>query len=662
MQSTLRVGFTCSLLSLVCACGGTAPTPQSAASKAPAPVQQVPAAPDLSPVSAPGGLIGVGRIARPLEFTKTVAGWASLPFEPRMIDGILPGLSQAVSFDAPLEFALVLPDSARIEDIQPEFVASIGLASVERARALLEEHIGNKLIERSPSVFVTPEGSRVDCAIAASVGKATSRLVCADKPASLEHLLPYATRGLPLENLGSADLHAELRVDPLRQRYATALRMGRTVVVPRILKEISLGDARIDRPLAEIVRAFGDELLDVFDDTDRVVLELGAASKPEQLNLKLTMGFRAQASLVSKVVLDARGRMIPPNAQFFDLPLDSTMAGYAAAVDPKLAERPRALITGLVDGFLEHLDVSAAIRTDTKQSLNTLLGYPSTVAFAFGTPASDKAKPAVVSPMSLAMGWRVYGVEAPAAPYRDALKALVKLGSDQKFRKGLDALGEQSTPAKSDDAASTKKRPAVSKDAHRRPSEWFKLKSRVVAKMPAGSEVALIELSPDATKTIRKQVLQQKRGKQTGIAEGEVLTFLFAVVPDGNRTWIVMAVDDKTLAERAQALVATSTAARLSTRADLAPMRGQSAYQAGFATLQLAKGWLGLAMAQKGKQMKDVESLLATLPHQGTTPVFYRVIASGDEKQHSLEISTSVPRAVFDDVAAAVPAFMMLFP
>ncbi|MGE5786094.1 MAG: hypothetical protein ACM3ZE_15965, partial [Myxococcales bacterium] len=219
-----------------------------------------------------------------------------------------------------------------------------------------------------------------------------------------------------------------------------------------------------------------------------------------------------------------------------------------------------------------------------------------------------------------------------------------------------------STPAKSDGAASTKKRPAVSKDAHRRPSEWFKLKSRVVAKMPAGSEVALIELSPDATKTIRKQVLQQKRGKQTGIAEGEVLTFLFAVVPDGNRTWIVMAVDDKTLAERAQALVATSTAARLSTRADLAPMRGQSAYQAGFATLQLAKGWLGLAMAQKGKQMKDVESLLATLPHQGTTPVFYRVIASGDEKQHSLEISTSVPRAVFDDVAAAVPAFMMLFP
>lgn len=661
MQSTLRVGFTCSLLSLACACGGNAPKPQTASSKPPAPVQQLPATPDLSPVAAPPGLIGVGRVARPMELTKTLAGWASLPVEPSMMDGIQPGLSQAVALDAPLEFALVLPDSARIDELEPEFVASVGLASVERARALLEEHIGKKLIERTPSVFVTPEGSRVDCAIAASVGKASSRLVCADKLASLEHLLPYATRGLPLENLGSADLHAELRVDPLRQRYAAALRMGRTVVVPRILKEISLRDARFDRPMAEVVRAFGDELLDVFEDADRVVFELGAATKPEQLNLKLTMGFRAQASLVSKVVLDARGRMIPPNAQFFELPVDSAIAGYAAAVDPKLAERPRALITGLLDGFLEHLDVNAPMRRDAKQSLDMLLGNPSTIAFAFGTSASDKAKP-VVSPLSLAMGWRVYGVEAPAAPYRDALKALVKLGSDQRFRKGLDALGEQSSPANSEGAASTKKRPAASKEAHHRPSEWFKLKSKVVAQMPAGSEVALIELSPDATKTIRKQVLQPKRGKQAGIGEGEVLTFLCAVVPDGNRTWIVMAVDEKTLAERAQALVPTSSVARLSTRGDLAPMRGQSAYQAGFATLQLAKGWLGLAMAHKGKQMKDVESLLSSLPHQGTTPVFYRVLATGDEKQHNLEISTSVPRAVFDDVAAAVPAFMMLFP
>lgn len=659
MQATLRVGLTCSLLSLACACGASAPTP-AAPSKPPAPAQPLPVGPDLSPVATPSGLIGVGRIERPLELTKMLAGWVSLPFEPGMMDGIKPGLSQAIALDAPLEFALVLPDSVSLDRIEPELVASVGLASVERARALLEEHIGNKLIERSPSVYVTPDGSSVDCAIAASVGKATSRLVCADKLASLEHLLPYATRGLPLENLGPSDFHAELRVEPLRQRYGAALRMGRTVAIPRVLKEVSTADPRLDRPVAEVLRAVGDELLDLFDDTDRIALDLGAAQKPEQLDLKLTMAFRAQASLVSKGALDARRHMIPPNAQFFDLPADATVAGYAAAVDPKLIERPRALITGLVDGFLEHVEVAAPLRRDTKQSLNTLLAYPSPVVFASGTPGSGSLAP--VSPMSLAMGWRVYGVEAPAAPYRDALKTLIRLGSDQTFRKGLDALGDASSDGSSQSSAPAKKRATAQKPGKSRPSEWFKIKSKLVGKMPAGSEVALIELGADATKAIRKQVLQPKRGKQAGMSEGETLSLLLAVVPDGSRTWIVMAVDEKTLVERAQALFATSSVPRLATRSELSPMRGQNAYQAGFATLQVFKGWLGLAMSEKGKATKDLESLFATLPHQGTTPIFYRALANGDEQRHSFEVSTSVPRAVFDDIAAAVPTFMMLFP
>lgn len=662
MQLSFRFGLACSLVSLLCACGSAAgPKPVVAStSQAPAPLQQLPPAPDLSPVSAPKGLVGVGRLARPGDLTKTFAGWVSLPFEPGMVDAAQPGLSQALAFDAPVEFAVVLPEGDVSARINPEFVVSVGLNSVEKARTLLEEYLGQKLVERGPSIYVTPDGAKYHCAIAVALGKAGNRFVCGDKPASLEHLLPYATRGLPLEHLGVADLHAELRFEPLRQQFGAALRMGRTVAVPALLKEISLSDARFDRALADVAHAVGDELLDLFEDADKLVIDASAAAKPEQIDLKLTIAYRGTASFVSQATVDARKRMQPPNAQFFDLPADAEGAGYISSADPKRFDKQRALVESLAEGLLAHFEVGAPLRREVHAAIDTLFNSSSTVVFADGPIAVTGDKPTLsdADRTAMALGWRIYGVEGAAAPYKDAVKTLIRLSSDKAFQTGVDGLFKRNGAA---DVEANQGKPKGK--ASKPVLDWLKLKSKPIAGMPAGSEVMLVELNQQSTKLLLAHAKRKVRhGKKEDALDVAPLRAWFAVVPDASRTWFVFAMDEKTLLERSKVVLGSSQAPKLSTRSDLQVMRGLSANQAGFSTLELAKGWLQAAMVERKRSLKEADTLYSTLPHHGTTPMFYRTVIGGSDKQPVVEVSTSLPRAVFEDVAAAVPTLMMLAP
>jgi hypothetical protein len=613
------------------------------------------AAPDLRPVAAPSGLVGIGRLSRPGDVAKAVAAWVSLPFQPSMVDALQPGLSQAVAFDAPVEFAFVLPDSQSSDDVKPEFVVTVGVQSIDKARSLLEAYNGTKLVERGPSVYLAPEHSKLNCAVAPSLGKVAARFVCADKTRMVEHLLPYATRGLPLENLGVADLHAELRVEPLRRMFGGILRTARMAAVPAILSELSLSDPRFDRPFADLLHAVGDEVVDVFEDADRIAIDATAAQNPDRLDLKLTLAYRGRASFIAGATADAQRRMLPPSAQFFDLPADSIGAAYLSPVDPKRIDRPRTLVEGVVEGLLSRLEVSAPLRRDVRAALDTLFKQPSAMVSAFGAPsAAKKATPSEADLLSAAIGWRIYGIEAPAAPYKEALKTFVRIGSDKVFRKNLvAALG--GTSGKNPKSASGKGGKAPTDTA-----DWVNLRSRTIAGMPAGSEVLSVDFNQRASRTILTQTKRRvAHRKGNDDRATDPLSCLFAVVPDGDRTWFVFALDDKTLLERSKVVISSSNAPRLSTRRDLASLRGQTATSAGFTSMLMAKGWLELMYAALGKSPKDVETLYSNIPHHGETPMFMKVIVSGDARP-VMELSTSVSRDVFDDFAASVPSFMAL--
>ncbi|HEY5961105.1 MAG TPA: hypothetical protein VIV60_31325, partial [Polyangiaceae bacterium] len=560
--------------------------------------------------------------------------------------------------DAPVEFAVVLPDGDTSPNLKPEFVVSVGLSSTDKARALLEEHIGQKLTERPTSSYVTPEDAKVHCAIAPAIGKAASRLVCGDRARSLDHLLPFATRGLPLENLGAADLHAELRFESLRQHFGAALRMGRTVAVPTILKSISLSDARFDRPLADVAHAMGDELLDLFDDVDRIAIDLNASAKPEQLDLKLTFAYRGRTSLISQATGEARQRMTPPTAQFYDLPADATFAAYVAASDPKYVERPRALTEALVEGLLAHFEVGTGLRRDVRAAFDTMFNINSPMVMAYGNvAAAEKVTPSARDRLGMAFGWRVYGLEAPSEPYKAALKTATRLSADKAMAKGINDLFAKLGESTIETAK------ANSKDKNKSTaSDWVKLRSKGIAGMPAGSEVISVEFTAEATKELLSSSVRKSKAKPAGAAPAEAVQALFAIVPDGTRTWFIFAMDDKTLLDRSKAVLTTSKVPRLSTRSDINGLRGQAVNQAGFATLGTAKGWLQMALLERGKSAKDAESLFSSVPHHGNTPMPYRVVVVGDDKRQNVELSTTIPRAVFDDAAAAVPTLMTLSP
>jgi hypothetical protein len=647
---------------MLCACGSAAtPKPLAPPPTMPAPLQQVVPAPDLTPVAAPPGLVGVGRLARPGDLAKTLAGWVSLPFDPGMLDALQPGMAKAVAIDAPVEFALVLPESETPQNAKPELVVTVGLTSLDKARTLLEEYLGQKLVERGPSLYVTPDDSKLHCAIAASIGKATSRLVCSDKPRSLEQLLPYATRGLPLENLGASDFHAELRIEPLRTKFAAALRMAKTMAVPALLKELSLSDARFDRPLGDMAHAVGDELLDLFEDADQIAIDANAGSNPEQMAFKLTLAYRGRASFIAQATADAKARMLPPNAQFFDLPADAAAAAYYAPADPKRLDKPRALVEGLVEGLLAHFEVAVPLRRDVRSAIEPFFNISSPVVAAFGAVPSvtDKGEPSAAERLALALGWRIYGIEAAAAPYKDAMRTLVRLSSDKAFQRGINDLWDETAPAGATAVKGNK--PAPPAKVHS--ADWVKLRSKTLVGMPAGSEVMLIEFNQSATKELlsraKRKVNKSKKLDALGL---ESLACLLAVVPDRGRTWFVFAMDDKTLRERANVVLANSQAPRLSTRSELSSLRGEAAVQAGFSTLLMVKGWLQLALLGQGKSTKEVETLISTLPHHAMTPMRFRSIVVGDDKRQAVELSTTIPRAVFDDAAASVPSLMTLLP
>jgi hypothetical protein len=594
----------------------------------------------------------------------TVAGWVALPFDPKVVDAIEPGLSEALALDAPIEFAVALPPG-NVTDVVPNVVISFGLASTAKAKSLLENYNGSALKEQAPGVWVSGDDARTHCAIAPSLGKTTARIVCGSESSALRELLPYATRGLPLEDLGSADMRAEIRVKALQNRYAAAARAGKTLAVPALLKLVALDDPKFDRPLSDAAHAFGDELLDWFQDLDRITIDLTAQSKPDQVTAKFGLSHQGHRSFTATAAVSAKGRMTSPGPLFFDLPATVTRADYFAPSDPKLLERPKMLSNALVDGFLAHLEVSSALRREVTSALDGVLSQGHGAVWG-EVPVALPPKPAKATEADLfssLVGCHVVGIDGPAAPYQAALKAWVKLDNDRAFKKGIEQLLTQKLEAAAPSRAKEgKSKPAKPPPPKKPFSELLKIKAKNVTGMPAGSEVAAIVFEAKATEAVvtETQKKLQHRSKLPKVGM-DIATVYVAVVPDGARSWVLVTADEKLLVEQAKAVLTGSNAPRLSTRNDLATLRGTMASRAGFISLLRFKPWLEGALHTKDKPTKEAETLYSTLPHHGSTPIFFKVIATGDEQRPVLESSIVIPREVFDDVAASVPALMMTF-
>ncbi|HTQ06306.1 MAG TPA: hypothetical protein VMI54_20730, partial [Polyangiaceae bacterium] len=180
---------------------------------------------DLSPVAAPSGLFVVGRLKRPTALADTLAHWAGVPLGLR---DVLPlaakDLDDALLWDAPVELAVVAAPTGHRGAVETS--VSLGLTGTEQALAAAKR-AGYEVKRLGPEIYAVAGIPHVSCAIAPAVGSAAARLVCAHRAAELDDLLPYMTRGLPNEPLGQRDLELELRMEPLRQRFASEIGSAR---------------------------------------------------------------------------------------------------------------------------------------------------------------------------------------------------------------------------------------------------------------------------------------------------------------------------------------------------------------------------------------------------------------------------------------------------
>ena len=562
-------------------CGGANPAPPKPAPPASSAIAKEPAEKaDLSPVSAPPDVFVVGRLKRPGAIADTLGKWAGLPANLRsLLADEVPALDAVVAWDAPVELAVALPAGGRRHGVRA--VVSVGLNSLGAALGVARDR-GYAPERILPEVFgfTGPEGVR--CAVGPAVGSASARLVCGERASDVEELFPYATRGLPNENLGPRDLELELRVEPIRRRYSSEI-AGARLLAGFLLRQVELDDARFDRAVADATYAVADELVLWVEDTDSVELGGTLDDADKSVSLELDWKLRSTRSWFARETEVLARRPALPPAAFGRLPADATGAGFAVDVRTDGIQPIRGALVELADAYLEHERIAKGTRDKARHFLTDftkMLG--ASYVQAKGNPSSD----AKLSEFAANLGWRVTRADLKVAEFERLLSEFDALARDRELWKALAKRLE----------LDPKLQPK---------SKLVPLKGKGV---PAGARALIVTIPSGVTEQVRK-----KTGSRSKVETPEDMKFVLAVCADGPDAAVLVATsDEKDAAERLRKFFAEGEK-RLADRADLGPLRSTRALYAEFFTLA------GLS---------DAKARTPTLPNRGDTPIFWHYTAT----------------------------------
>ncbi len=626
VRSLFGLGF-CSLVFV--GCGGAKPPAQAATPVAAAPLR-VESAKPLTQVDAPKDLVLVARAEHLDQVVATIAHWMNLPFDLKMLDTLGPGLSQTLVVEAPVEAAVALADTGETEVPQPYAVFSAGISSLDAGRKLFEK-FGRKLEETSPGVWLTTDESPVACGLAAALGRAQVRVVCGDRRVDVENLLPYATRGLPLLAMGTSDVHVELRVAPIRDRYQSRLRQIKALAIPMALHELGLTDARLSRPVTDILYALGDEVLDVVNDLDQITLDSKLVQNPDRVDLSTALAFTRAHSWSAQTLAAAAKTASPAPASFLELPRDSSMASYVTAQNPKSYENLVHRIVALMDGVLAHVNVNPKARDEFARSLDQFNASRTSSAACGAAPGSiDPGSPASkVNVLEAFSAWQVCAYDQqPTTAFTAVLDASARILADPNLRKVIDER-----------ALSFHKRAAG-------------------AGLPPAT--ASYELTVDSTALVaaiakiatNAPSVSKPKDKKAAAEKPVVGHLQIYIVPDGNRTWLGMGTDNKELISHLVAAKKAPPDSRLGAVPGLAWLRSEPAIAGGFFNLAYVMAGVERRARARGMLSDKKTDMLATAPHHGQTPIPFIWTVKGESTAPRLECNMRFDRAIFEDILA----------
>jgi hypothetical protein len=643
MKPTFRSALVTSSLVLLVACGGAQPAPKGPAREPSSTPTAPPIAmgtPDLSPVAPPTELVALGRLSDPGMVMDTAASWAKLPTDIRtMIRAQEPELAQVLMLDAPAELAVTLDPGSRRDMPELFAVVSVGLKSVDGAVAFAKKQGHSVRMVKSGVYTIAKDGPQA-CAIAASIGKAPARLVCGERPEDVDALLAYATRGLPNENMGTADLHIELRVEPLRRRYSKELRQLKSMALPFLLKEWSLDSPRFDRALADAAHGVVDELLALADDVDRIALDGHVNKDAGRVDSTMTLKFKGQGSWIVQTMMEASKRAKGVPDSFWKLPKDSALASYAVGASAKRYDAIRNNLAELVGGALEKGGAPRKIRDQVGDLIRDMWTTEGAVVSGHGNLPTGGKPSAGSTPVreqvKSAIGWYVFGFDESSTKYKSYFDKWVKLWNDAQPEIQKSKLLKLASSA----ANGLGVRGTQPEDL-----KLPKLASRAGKGLPPGSTVYEVEL-PGSWFAEPSSETPMPGARPAKPVAAPNLPIVMVLVPDGRRSWVGLSTDEKLISAKLREAV---KGGGLSARGGLGALQSAPGLSGGYLTLEDLVGSLASSLGDV-MGAGNVPDLKNAMPHKGESPVVFWTSVTNDGP--TVNWSFQAPQAAIEDLFA----------
>jgi len=630
MAATIRWGAALAALATLAGCGGSnevgpeSPKPGGQSDDGVVAVLEPPLDAPLTEVARPESVFAIGRWRDPATTADTLMDWSNLPFDwRRLLQAKEPELYRLVAWNAPVDLVVAL-DPAE-DQAGPPLVAviSAGVNSLDDAVAFVREY-GESVTQRQPGVYRIGDGGEASCALARSFGPTPARVVCGERERDLDLLLPYATRGLPKEDLGGSELHLELRVEPIRREYGRSMRQYIAMALPEELRPLSLGVPRFDRALADAVHGLADEALALVETADRVTLDLDALAQAGTVQVATGLKLQSAESWTAQTIVHDAERAGPAPGEFWRLPADSSLAGYSVNGDPKRLADIRRTVAELLDGWLSHEKAPPALRNRLVAIVHDSWIDDGWVVYSSGEVKPDAALKGDASARRReiarrAIGWHIWGLPNRPASVKRYLDEIVSVYRGPQFTK------------------------FVTSGSGIRRDELPKLSARAErgAGLPAGSRTYEFVV-PASTFA----VYSVDAGKRTG---GTPLPVYLTVVPDGDRTWVGLSADAKHLRQKLVTVLRAPREQTLQGRGGLTSLRQGKHVEAGFTSLSgLAGSALLWAMADEDEPKTD---LFAHAPHGGQTPWFFTANATAAPSPQ-YEIKATIPKEALQDLLA----------
>lgn len=647
---------------VVLGCGGQSSgvaTPKPTAVAEPKPTEGA-LKPAVEVMPAPPGLFMIGRITGSDELVSKVGGWCSLPF------GVNDGLS-LISEDLPkiidlnqsIDVALSLapePDPNAEQAYDEQYAEDGGLVVDYREPSPIHAVVSLAVTKpddlvaaftKAEKEVVVGENGDVSieierdlhCVMTASAGPTTHRLACGAYPEDVAALASYVNTALVTQTMPPKGAYLELRMAPLRERFGNDVRSLRGHL-PEFLREVTIGNERFDRAMAQAAPAIVEEIIAWFDGIDTWNFSLDLVEGRDSLVAESTVHFRKPDSYVADVLRRGAAEAAPAPRLFWDLPHDVDAASFSSRITPNDGDKKIASnISELLAGALEHGGVAAGTLDNWVNGFRSLMESRGTVVVGagamplVGVPGQakttapkkgvKKSKKGALGDVVDALGYYLIGVEGDAGAYAQMWRSSVATFNDKRLRAELaKALDEDMT-------------------------ELPLIRTRKVNVGKAMPAIELYEVSYKVPKDSAQEVFKLDK-----------VGLYLAMATAGERTWFGMGFSEAAAVDPVKLMVAGGDYPKLGTREGLTALHEHRVLHGSFATLNsYAKVLAGLPFGPG--QTPFGESLLRAMPHHGTTPLVFEMFATAQGPAATARMD--LPREAFEDGSALTVAVIAAF-